>query len=33
MKRIILADGYVERHEGFLFQKLMSDIGVNINSL
>ena len=33
MKRTILADGYVERHEGFLFQKLMSDIGVNINSL
>ena len=33
MKRIIEADGYIERHEGFLFMKLMSDIGVNVNTL
>ena len=33
MKRIIQADGYIERHEGFLYMKLMSDIGVDINSL
>lgn len=33
MKRVIEADGFIERHEGFLFIKLMSDIGVDINSL
>lgn len=33
MKRIIEADGFIERHEGFLFMKLMSDIGVDINTL
>lgn len=33
MKRIIEADGYIERHEGFLFMKLMSDIGVDPSTL
>jgi uncharacterized tellurite resistance protein B-like protein len=33
MKRVIEADGYIERHEAFLFAKLMSDIGIDINTL
>ncbi len=33
MKRIIEADGYIERHEGFLFAKLMTDIGIDPDTL